>query len=553
VTQAAFLTSAHNPDVLTCIANLSNDEVFTPPDLAGQMLDTLESTWASNNSGENIWSNKNLKFLDPCAKSGVFLREIVKRLNIGLTKEIPDLTERTNHILTKQVFGIGITELTSLLSRRTLYCSKNANGIHSVARTFSTEAGNIWFERTEHIWEAQRCAFCGASRSEYERNIELETHAYAFIHTKNIASRVNELFGEEMRFDVIIGNPPYQLNVGNTSGNSSKARAIYHEFITQAIALNPRYISMIVPSRWMTRSTEGIPDTWIDSFIDDHRVRVMHDFLDSKICFPGVDIKGGVCYFLWDRDNEGKCEYVLHSNSNEADIIRHEDYLNSKGIGIVVRDIQAISIIDKIEKIEGDWLTKPEKNFSSLVSPKDFFTNKVQLTSSWEGFTEKKSGASSIKYYLNKASHGIPHGYIKLEDVPKNTSSIKLNKVFIPAAAWGMAKEEDDPVLGQPFVGEANSACSQTYLVIGYDPINHNFSKEQCENIASYISTKFFRYLVSLKKRTQNGPRHVYQFVPVQDFSTPWSDEKLYKKYKLTADEIAFIEKMIRPMVLRSE
>ena len=386
-----------------------------------------------------------------------------------------------------------------------------------------------------------------------ERNLELETHAYAFIHTNNIASRVNELFGEEMRFDVIIGNPPYQLNVGNTSGNSSKARAIYHEFITQAIALNPRYISMIVPSRWMTRSTEGIPDTWIDSFIDDHRVRVMHDFLDSKICFPGVDIKGGVCYFLWDRDNEGKCEYVLHSNSNEDDVIRHEDYLNSKGIGIVVRDIQAISIIDKIEAVEGDWLTNQSKNFSSLVSPKDFFTNKVQLTSSWDGFTEKKSGANSIKYYLNKASHGVPYGFIKLEDVPKNTASIKLNKVFIPAAAWGVAKEEDDPVLGQPFVGEANSACSQTYLVIGYDPSNHNFSKEQCENIASYISTKFFRYLVSLKKRTQNGPRHVYQFVPVQDFSKPWTDEKLYKKYKLTQDEIAFIEKMIRPMVLPNE
>ena len=356
-----------------------------------------------------------------------------------------------------------------------------------------------------------------------------------------------------MRFDVIIGNPPYQLNVGNTSGNSSKARAIYHEFITQAIALNPRYISMIVPSRWMTRSTEGIPDTWIDSFIDDHRVRVMHDFLDSKICFPGVDIKGGVCYFLWDRDNEGKCEYVLHSNSNEADVIRHEDYLNSKGIGIVVRDIQAISIIDKIEALEGDWLTNPSKNFSSFVSPKDFFTNKVQLTSSWDGFTEKKAGSNTIKYYLNKASHGVPYGYIKLEDVPKNTSSIKLNKVFIPAAAWGVAKEEDDPVLGQPFVGESNSACSQTYLVIGYDPINHNFSKEQCENIVSYISTKFFRYLVSLKKRTQNGPRHVYQFVPIQDFSKPWNDDKLYKKYKLTTDEIAFIEKMIRPMVLRHE
>ena len=208
---------------------------------------------------------------------------------------------------------------------------------------------------------------------------------------------------------------------------------------------------------------------------------------------------------------------------------------------------------DKLNITKADWedsldLSRPWTHYLlNYLNPhiaevfKEMGFNKFLLKDIW------------FQQYLNKASHGVPYGYIKLEDVPKNTSSIKLNKVFIPAAAWGVAKEEDDPVLGQPFVGEANSACSQTYLVIGYDPINHNFSKEQCENIASYISTKFFRYLVSLKKRTQNGPRHVYQFVPIQDFSKPWTDEKLYKKYKLTADEIAFIEKMIRPMVLRHE
>jgi len=553
MSQALFATKAYNPDVLTCIANLSSDEVFTPPELANQIIDSLEKQWAINNSGENLWSNKNIKFLDPCTKSGVFLREIVKRLQTGLANEIPDLQKRVDHILTNQVYGIGITELTGHLSRRTLYCSKDANGEHSVAKSFDDSKGNIWFERTEHSWESQKCSFCGASRSEYERISELESHAYAFIHTSDISEAINKMFGASMRFDVIIGNPPYQLNVGNTMGNSSKARAIYHEFVAQAMKLDPKYISMIIPSRWMTRSTEGIPDTWIDSFIDDHRVRVMHDFLDSKICFPGVDIKGGVCYFLWDRDNEGKCEYVLHNNANEEDIIRNVDYLNSKGIGIVVRDIQAISIIEKIQKVEGEWLTDPDRNFSSLVSPKDFFTNKVQLTSSWDGFTEKKAGPNSIKYYLNKASHGIPYGFVKLEDIPKNLDSVKINKVYIPAAAWGTAKEEDDPVLGQPFVGEANSVCSQTYLVIGYDPKKHNFSREQCENVRSYIATKFFRYLVSLKKRTQNGPRHVYQFVPLQDFSEQWTDEKLYKKYRLDKEEIAFIEKMIRPMVLSND
>lgn len=553
MSQASFVTTSHNPDVLTCIANLSNDEVFTPPELANEILDSLEKAWAASNSGENIWSNKEITFLDPCTKSGVFLREIVKRLSAGLSKEIPDLTERTDHILTKQVFGIGITELTSLLARRTIYCSKNANGIHSVARTFSTPEGNIWYDRVEHAWEAGRCAFCGANESEYARSQDMETHAYKFIHTSSPQDLAQELFGGKMHFDVVIGNPPYQLSVGNTGSTSATARAIYHEFVTQSIALNPRFITMVIPSRWMTRSTKGVPDTWIDDFINDKRVRVLHDYLDSTLVFPGVDIKGGVCYFLWDRDNEGKCEYVLHKSSDAEDTVTSHDYLNSKGIGIVVRDVQAISIIAKIEKIEGDWLTNASKNFSSLVSPKDFFTNKEFLTSSWDGFSKKKDSAHPIKYYLNKSMHQIPFGFVSLSDIPKNSGVEKFHKVYIPASGWGSAMEGDDPVLGKPFVGEPNSVCSQTYLVIGYDQSIKKLSQKECENIVSYISTKFFRYLVSLKKHTQHASRGVYQFVPIQDFTESWTDEKLYKKYKLTKEEIDFVETKIRTMDLSDD
>ena len=240
MSQASFTLQGHNPDVLTCIANLSNDEVFTPPEFANQMLDTLAQSWASSNGGENIWSNKEVTFLDPCTKSGVFLREIVKRLNDGLTKEITDLTERINHILTKQVFGIGITELTSLLARRSVYCSKYANGIHSIARTFTNDDGNIWFERTEHTWVNGKCKFCGASKAEYARTKELETHAYAFIHTENIKSQLSKMFGAKMQFDVIIGNPPYQMSTGVTGGAGVQARPIYNTYVEQAKSLEPR-------------------------------------------------------------------------------------------------------------------------------------------------------------------------------------------------------------------------------------------------------------------------------------------------------------------------
>ena len=172
MSQAAFSVRSHNPDVLTCIANLSNDEVFTPPELANEILDSLQEAWSKGNSGNNIWGNRNVTFLDPCTKSGVFLREIVKRLNAGLSTEIPDLTSRINHILTKQVFGIGITELTSLISRRSVYCSKYANGIHSIGSAFSTEPGNIWYERIDHTWEVGRCKYCGANEKEYTIYLE---------------------------------------------------------------------------------------------------------------------------------------------------------------------------------------------------------------------------------------------------------------------------------------------------------------------------------------------------------------------------------------------
>jgi len=218
-TQARFTLRGRNPDVLTCIANLSNDEVFTPPEFANRMLDTLAEAWAANHGGANIWANKTLKFLDPFIKSGVFLREITRRLTKGLENEIPDLTKRVNHILTKQVFGIGITQITGLLARRSVYCSKHAKGEHSIVKSFTSDDGNIWFKRTEHTWDDTKCEFCGAPKVILDREIELENYAYAFIHTDNIKARLAEIFGGNMQFDVIIGNPPYQMKGG--AGGSS--------------------------------------------------------------------------------------------------------------------------------------------------------------------------------------------------------------------------------------------------------------------------------------------------------------------------------------------
>jgi hypothetical protein len=316
-----------NPDVLTCIANLSNDEVFTPPTLANQMLDMLTAAWADANDGAHIWADKSIRLLDPFTKSGIFLREITRRLTDGLKNEIPDLEERVDHILTKQVFGIGITQLTSMIGRRSVYCSKWANGRHSIAKSFTTEDGNIWFEPMEHTWVGAtefvetadkkgrpikkgingRCNYCGASQKSLDRGEGLETHAYAFIHTDNLKARIAELFGGDMQFDVIIGNPPFQLGDGGGGGGAS-ATPIYNLFVERALSLEPQHAVMITPSRWFSGG-KGL-DEFRDRMLRDHHFVKLVDYPQLYDVFPGVKIRGGVSYWLWSREHDGDCQIV---------------------------------------------------------------------------------------------------------------------------------------------------------------------------------------------------------------------------------------------------
>lgn len=525
----SLFNSVYNPDVLSCLANLSNDEVFTPPEVVNQMLDMLP---------EELFRNPDTKFLDPACKTGVFLREIAKRLIKGLEWQIPDLQERIDHIFHNQLYGIAITELTSLLSRRGVYCSKYPQSEFSVTQ-FDTAEGNIRYKRINHMWKDGKCAYCGALKGKYDRGEELETHAYEFIHI----SQAERIFN--MKFDVIIGNPPYQMTFGIEGGNSANAKSIYNLFIEQSIKLNPKYLCMITPSRWMTKTAQGIPESWVDGMLQSNGFKVIHDFEDASECFPGVEIKGGVNYFLYEDNYSGKCEYYFHQSANGR-VIERYDYLDSKQSGIVIRDPQAYSIIEKIEQIEGAYYNDTNRNFSGLVSPKHFFDNSELLTSNWTGYKTERDNEYNIKYYLN-VNRERSYRWISNNQLPKNHGTKDIYKVFIPAAG---GSGNDDQVLGKPFIGEPNSVCSQTFLVIGYDPQKHNFSENECNSIISYLQTKFFRYLVSIKKKTQNGPRGVYQFVPMQDFSSLWTDEKLYQKYNLSEEEIAFIESMMKPLLL---
>ena len=317
-----------------------------------------------------------------------------------------------------------------------------------------------------------------------------------------------------MKFDVIIGNPPYQLSDG---GARASAKPIYHYFVQQAKKLNPHYLIMIIPARWYSGG-KGL-DEFRDSMLKDDRLRILVDYFDATDCFPGIDISGGVCYFLWNNINRGKC---LVKNVKNGKIDEMNRYLSE--YSSFIRFNKAITIIEKIKE-------KKEKDFSIFVSSRKPFgieTN-AKITTS-----ENYGDIHIFAYPIN--------GFINENKVLLNKQWIHKYKVFI-SYAYGERGDFPYLVIGKPFFGDIGTCCTETYLVIG--PFA---SPKTCDNVISYIKTRFFRFLVLLKKNTQHATSKVYSFVPLQDFSHPWTDEMLYKKYGLTEEEIAFIESMIRPM-----
>ena len=497
----------YNPDVLSCIANLSNDEVFTPPEVANAMLDMLP---------QELFSDPNAKFLDPACKSGVFLREIAKRLLAGLADQIPDLQKRVDHIFQRQLYGIAITELTSLLSRRSLYCSKYPNSVYSVSR-FEDVQGNVRFKNMLHRWSGGRCVFCGASESEYggKKREGMETHAYEFIH--NI--KPQEIWN--MKFDVIISNPPYHLSDG---GNSASSTPIYQLFVQGAMKLNPRFITMIIPSRWFSGG-KGL-DTFRNEMIADTRIRAIHDFLNASDCFGnGVEIKGGVCYFLWDRDHRGKCLVATHTS--DRIISQKERFMKiCSDSDVFIRRNEALTILEKVQ-------AKSEPLFSTLVSARKPFGLPTNVTG------HKSKMTNDILIYLRGGT-----AYYQRNNIEKNVSWVDKYKIYI-TKAYNAGDDYPHQIINKPILGLPGTCCSETYVLIG--PFDTQY---ETECVISYIQTKFFRFLVSLRKISQDATQKVYAFVPKQEFTKKWTDSELYDKYNFTEEEISFIDSLIRPMHL---
>lgn len=501
-------SNTKEPDILEVISDLSNDEVFTPPSVAKQMLDLLP---------EDVWKNPSLRWIDPFTKTGVFLREITKRLLVGLEEEFPDEQKRLDHILRNMVFGVAITELTSLMSRRSLYCSKWANSEKSAVK-FPSKQGNLIYQRVEHEFFRGRCSECLAGEAQHGGGPETENYAYALLHQEGRRFIEKEI---GLKFDIVVGNPPYQMDGG---GGGTNATPLYNLFVNQAKMLNPQHIVMITPSRWMAGG-RGLEE-YREQMLADRRIASIVDYPVASEIFPGVEVKGGVSYFLWTSNHDSETTVTLVRGDSSSGPVKR----NLNEFDVFVRDSRALPILRKV-------LNKGYQSFENVMSGDTPFG----LASNFKEY-RSSSSRSEDELWVHVNRSGIRSvGVMKRSEIVKNVNLIDCWKLLMPKAGSDGGQKLPDSVLGLPLIGEPRSVCTQTYLVAG--PLK---SKLEAENAFAYSRTRFFRFLVSLRKISQDALKSTYRWVPLLDLGQTWSDEELYMHFGISKREVAYIESQIQ-------
>ena len=450
-------------------------------------------------SEESVW-NTDAKILEVNSKTGLYPLYMAYSIFTARRQKKPEVSDEQHwaDTLKDNIFVLCKTPMAVSITRRTLAGFKNLQV-------------NAKY-RKDLVKDAQE----ESSREKLAREIQSGKNFWKITEDK------------DMKFDAIVGNPPYQEAKG------TNIVPIFNHFMTLAKEINPRYISMIMPSRWMKGGNRGLDD-FMKETLADTRIELLHDYIDPKEVFPGVEIKGGVCYLLWGKSHKGMCKYSLHEVSKKEQSV--ERYLKTEGCDSFVRYPICVSILEKVRKFN-------EQSFSGLVSVRepyglksDFFKHPQKYGVEQLSKDPIKNG---IKIYglenLKRVERYVPNSY----KVKRREETLNSYKIFIPNAyGCGAIGEE----LGTPILGTPMSICTETFYLIG--PFQ---SEDESKNALTYLKTKFFRLLVGLKKITQHTTRDTYSLVPIQDFSRPWTDEELYKKYALTDEEIDFIETMIKPM-----
>ena len=503
----------HGPDILDFIADLSNDEILTPPKVVNRVLDLLPVA---------VWTDPSLRWLDPACKSGAFLREVAKRLfhgddrpgflHQGLKGAFPDEADRREHIFKNMLHGIALTELTAMESRRTLYYTKDPTHKKYAAAPFSKRqpGGLIDFDPgLDHSYEGGSCHFCGSPEGSFDGEGR-ERHAYGFIHRS-----AEEI--EAMKFDVVIGNPPYQLRDG---GGGASAMPIYQLFVEQAFRLKPRYVSMIIPSRWFAGG-KGL-DAFRERMLASTHFRHLVDHPDATEIFPGVKIEGGVCYFLWDVTYDGPCHFVLMRNDGPGPAM--DRFLGEHG-EIFIRFNEALPIIERVTANTSRFLDESVSTRRPFGIGNDAAGGPVS-TKAQSVRLYSRSGTTWISPLDVKANHALAAQWKVM------TSKAGQNVIAYP-----------NQIIGRVFVGAPDSVCTESYLVAG--AFN---TQSEADNLASSLRTRFVRFLIAMRMSSHNLTQSTFAFVPVLDMSRAWSDVDLYRHFQLSQDEVRFVESIAKEM-----
>jgi hypothetical protein len=486
-------------DIFELIPNQKTNQIFTPKKVVQMMVNQLEE------HDPSLFTRTDSTFIDLYMKSGMYITEIVKKLFNNTRKHYKNDDDCLKHILESQVYGLAPTPILQGITQSYIFGFDAENNI-----------SRQHFMQHDIIPEAQQ----GKAKEKLQELFNLK---------------------KDMKFDAVVGNPPYQESDG---GAQASAKPIYNYFVESAKDINTRMINLIMPTRWYAGG-KGLDDFRQQMLNDKHIVEI-HDFLNPNIIFPSTNIRGGVCFILWDNDynNEKDLVKVVTYGDSFSDRKELKRKLKLDGEDIFIRNIESLEII-KIIKSQKEFTS-----FENHISSRRPFDIDAFIVKDLDKYKQNKNGLKNPVLCYGK---GKQTGFLEREEITKNIEWIDKYKVFTPRANNIGTELNDDNL--NTFIGTPNTICTESYIVIG---VNLNLDEHSAKNLSQYLTTKFARFLHSLGKASQDATSKTYKFIPLQEFTAKsdidWSksiseiDQQLYKKYGLSEDKISFIESMIKPM-----